>query len=676
MAHKFVRFRCHVLRANFFPSLASASAREKTTAHKRSVCPVRSRRQNVIVIEYRIRPEMDQDEALQQRLRQARTKLKDLQELIKEKSKELCQLRRQKKETEEYIESLESTPDTRSFKDAFPWTKDVHAKLSSIFGIQTFRQLQEEVINVTLSKRDCIYVAATGSGKSLVFQLPALVSPGITLVVSPLLSLMEDQTNQLDMLGIPASVINSSTSREEFKELMRAMIDPQAPLKIIYVTPEKLAKSKTFMSQLEKSYELGRLSRLVIDEVHCCSEWGHDFRKDYKSLHIFKRQFPETPILGLTATATPQVILDIQKMLDIEKCLVFTGTFYRPNLTYEIRATSTRENISDIADLITGRFYNQSGIIYCLTIKDTEDVAEKLTELGVSCQAYHAQLDLRVRNSIQQQWYTGRCKVISATVAFGLGINKMDVRFVIHHTISKSMENYYQETGRAGRDGKPAACICFYRFSDVFRATSLTFRERNGQQRVYRMLSYCLERQVCRKKLLADYFEDTKFVKSSSDRDCCDNCRYKTNLGNPNHLIDASDWLQDLLGILIQANQKKMKLTSNMLIEAWMQVKGPKKLRLDGVNKPSLSRTDCETVVGFLLCGGFFKEDFHMTPYSTISYIIPGPNSIMGRQRSGLMIPAAALEGYVPPVPTKGQTNQSREFIEPKRESVVMIELD
>lgn len=619
---------------------------------------------------------MDQNGALQQRLRHAKIKLKDLQDLISEKSKELTQLRRQKKETEEYIQSLENTPDTCSFKDAFPWTIDVHTKLLDIFGIKEFRLLQEEVINATLSKRDCIYVAATGSGKSLVFQLPALISPGITLVVSPLLSLMEDQTNQLDMLGIPASVINSSTSKEEFKELMRGMIDPSAQLKIIYVTPEKLAKSKTFMSQVEKMYEAGRFSRLVIDEVHCCSEWGHDFRKDYKSLHIFKRQFPETPILGLTATATPQVILDIQKMLDIERCLVYTGTFYRPNLTYEIRATSNKENINDIVDLMTGRFYNQSGIIYCLTIKDTEDVAEKLTEMGVSCQAYHAQLDLRVRNSLQQQWYTGRCKVISATVAFGLGINKMDVRFVIHYTISKSMENYYQETGRAGRDGKPAACICFYRFSDVFRATSLTFRERDGKERVYRMLAYCLNRQDCRKKLLADYFEDSQFVKSSTDRDCCDNCRFKMNLSNPHHLIDASDWLENLLEIIIQANRRKLKLTSNMLIEAWMQVKGPKKLRLDGVNKPSLSRTDCETVVGFLLCGGFFKEDFHMTPYSTISYIIPGPNSIIGRQRKGPTIPAAALESYVPPLPTSGQPNRIEQVKELKRESVVMIELD
>lgn len=621
---------------------------------------------------------MDQSAVLQRKLHQAKDKLKGLQEIISEKSRELVQLKRQKKETEDYIKSLENAPRTQcTFKDSFPWTNEVHAKLNSIFGIKEFRLLQEEVINCTLSKRDCIYVAATGSGKSLVFQLPALVSPGITLVVSPLLSLMEDQTNQLGDLGIPASVINSSTSKAEFTTLMRAMIDPDAQLKILYVTPEKLAKSKTFMSQLERMYEAGRFARLVIDEVHCCSEWGHDFRKDYKFLQIFKRQFPETPILGLTATATPRVIQDIQKMLAIEMCLVFTGTFYRPNLTYEIRPSSNKENIIDIVDLITGRFYNQSGIIYCLSVKDTEEVADKLTQMGVSCQAYHAQLDLGVRNRIQQQWYTGQCKVISATVAFGLGINKMDVRYVIHYTISKSIENYYQETGRAGRDGKPAACICFYRFSDVFRNTSLTYREKDGQERVYRMLWYCLNRQECRKRLLADYFEDTQFAKSVNDRDCCDNCRYGSS-ARASCLIDGSDWLASILGILSQAGAKKQKLTANMLIEAWMQVKGPKKLRLDSEKQPSLNRKDCETVIAFLLCGGYLKEHLHVTSYNTISYLYPGPNSFNVRPGNGPKIPEACLESYSPPLskPGNGHIKSDLEVTQSKREKVVMIELD
>lgn len=589
-------------------------------------------------------------EVQQQKLREARKKLQDLISLIDQRAKELTQLRREKKNLESVIESLDDSLGTYSFNDSqvFPWTQDVQDRLTNVFGISSFRGLQETVINCTLSKKDCIYIAATGSGKSLVFQLPALISTGITLVVSPLLSLMEDQTTQLDQLGIPSIVLNSTTSREDFKRASNAMVDPSATLKLIYVTPEKLAKSNYLMAQIEKMYEAGRFARLVIDEVHCCSEWGHDFRKDYNSLHIFKRQYPETPILGLTATATPQVILDIKKMLGIPKSLVYKGSFYRPNLVYEIRSTSHKDNITDLVDLITSRFYNQSGIIYCLTIKDTEDVASKLTSLGVSCQAYHAQLDTNTRSYIQSQWYKNRCRVIAATVAFGLGINKMDVRFVIHYSISKSIENYYQETGRAGRDGRSAHCVCYYRFSDIFRATSLTFRERNGKERVYQMLNFCLDKLNCRKKLIAEYFEDT-LTKDRNDTECCDNCR-ANRIGRDDQVLDASDWLANLLEILKQAHQKKEKMTSNKLIDAWMQVKGPKKFRLDGITRPTLSRTDCETVVGLLLSEGYLREDFHMTPYNTISYIIEGNRSLMNRHNGaqGPTIPRAALESLSP----------------------------
>lgn len=593
------------------------------------------------------------DSHQKQKLRQAQKKLEELTALIAARSKELNQLKKDKKATESLIEALSDALATHSFNEgeSFPWENEVKNRLQNVFGIKAFRGLQETVINCTLSGKDCIYIAATGSGKSLVFQLPALISEGITLVVSPLLSLMEDQVTQLEQLGIPSVVLNSTTTKEDMKRATSAMVDANATLKLIYVTPEKLAKSKFIMSQIEKMYLAGRFSRLVIDEVHCCSEWGHDFRKDYNTLHIFKRQYPDTPILGLTATATPQVILDIKKILNIPKCLVYKGSFYRPNLVYEIRQISNKDIMPDLADMITGRFQNQSGIIYCLTIKDTEDVAAKLTSLGVMCEAYHAQLDNHTRSRIQKLWYKSKCNVIAATVAFGLGINKMDVRFVVHYSISKSLENYYQETGRAGRDGKPAYCICYYRFNDVFRATSLTFRERNGRDRVYQMLNFCLNRADCRKKLIAEYFEDT-VSKDQSDRECCDNCMYWRGCQDAylaREVVDAGDWLQDLLCILVQANAKNEKMTSNKLIDAWMKVKGPKKLRLEAISRPQLNRTDCETVVGLLLCDGYFQENFHMTPYNTISYIIPGPKSMFTSKSSTSSepkIPKAALESY------------------------------
>ena len=329
-------------------------------------------------------------------------------------------------------------------RDDFPWSVEMTEKLKSVFGINDFRSYQKRAINATMSKTDCILVMPTGGGKSLCFQLPAILTPGVTLVVSPLISLMEDQLQALETLHISTALFNAQTDKVETKQIFDSMINPSAALKLLYVTPEKLAKSKRLMSQLEKMYKAGRFARLVIDEVHCCSQWGHDFRPDYKFLGIMKRQYPNTPIIGLTATATNSVILDVQKMLNIEGCLLFKDSFFRPNLKYEVYDTAIKDRVEEIADIIKTRFYRQSGIIYCLTIKDVEDVAKKLQEFGIRANGYHAQLLPEYRTNIQQAWYRNEVQVIVATVAFGMGINKLDVRFVIHHSISKSVESFYQ----------------------------------------------------------------------------------------------------------------------------------------------------------------------------------------------------------------------------------------
>lgn len=395
----------------------------------------------------------------------------------------------------------------------------------------------------------------TGGGKSLTFQLPAMINKGLTMVVSPLISLMQDQLMGLEQLGISTRIFSSQTTAEETKLLYQEMIDPTASLRILYVTPEKLAKSKRLMSQLEKAYEKRLLVRIVIDEVHAASQWGHDFRKDYKFLSIMKTQFPDTPILGLTATATSKVITDIQKILNLEGCLVLKDSFFRANLVYEVHDSSKKDNVEEIVSILNTRFLNQSGIIYCLSVKDTEEVSSKLREAGVKAKCYHAQLLPEQRTEVHNDWYSGKVRVIVATVAFGMGINKMDVRFVIHYSLSKTLENYYQETGRAGRDGNTAHCIAFYRFSDFQRATSMFFTERDALVNVYRMISYCIDRERCRKALIAEHFGDGR-------PDCdkmCDNCRNKGKISFKQ--VNIKPLLDDIMKVLKKAASMKERMT-------------------------------------------------------------------------------------------------------------------
>ena len=258
---------------------------------------------------------------------------------------------------------LETKQATDWEKGQFPWSEKVKGTLLSVFKITSFRPLQASCVNATLSLRDAILIMPTGGGKSLCYQLPALLSPGITLVVSPLVSLMEDQLMSVKSLAINASLLNASTSRTEATQIQNSMTDKQSGLKLLYVTPEKIAKSKRFMSKLEKTYELGLLSRIVIDEIHCASQWGHDFRPDYKILGILKNQFPQTPILGLTATATSKILTDVKEMLLLKQCLIFRASYNRSNLFYEVRVkpAAHKTQIDEIADLIKTRFSMQSG---------------------------------------------------------------------------------------------------------------------------------------------------------------------------------------------------------------------------------------------------------------------------------------------------------------------------
>nr|CAD7460401.1 unnamed protein product [Timema tahoe] len=343
----------------------------------------------------------------------------------------------------------------------FEWSNKVDSILKTVFKLDGFRPYQLQSMNAVLSGQDVILIMPTGGGKSLCYQLPALVKSGITLVICPLVSLMEDQLMALKALNINAAILNAQSTKQEVDSIQKAMLDNKSLLRLLYVTPEKLAKSKRFMAKLQKMHQMGRLSMLAIDEVHCCSQWGHDFRpgewqthldtlvryhQDYKFLGVLKSMFPEVPILGLTATATTQVIVDTQKMLNIQGCLVLKATFNRPNLYYEVRPKPSvqKECLDELADLLKVRYAGKSGIIYSTSIKDCEDLMQDLRNRGLRVGCYHAQLEPSLRSKVHVKWMSGEYQAVVATIAFGLGIDKPDVRFVIHHSLSKSMENFYQ----------------------------------------------------------------------------------------------------------------------------------------------------------------------------------------------------------------------------------------
>ncbi|XP_006121339.2 ATP-dependent DNA helicase Q1 [Pelodiscus sinensis] len=508
-------------------------------------------------------------------------------------------------------------------KKEFPWREKIKAVLRNSFKLQKFRSLQLETINATMAGKDIFLVMPTGGGKSLCYQLPAACSEGFTLVICPLISLMEDQLMVLEQLGISATLLNASSSKEHVKWVHAEMLDKNSQLKLIYVTPEKIAKSKMFMSKLEKAYQAGRLTRIAVDEVHCCSQWGHDFRPDYKSLGILKRQFPNAPLIGLTATATNHVLKDAQKILCVQKCITFTASFNRPNLYYEVRQkpSNSEDFIEDIVKIINGRYKGLSGIIYCFSQKDSEQLTISLQKLGIKAGAYHANLDPKDKTKVHKGWSANEIQVVVATVAFGMGIDKPDVRFVIHHSMSKSMENYYQESGRAGRDDQKADCILFYGFGDIFRISTMVVMENVGQQKLYDMVSYCHNMNKCRRVLIAQHFDE--MWDSADCNKMCDNCCRDKFLAER---MDVTGYCRDLIKILEQADNMSEKLTPLKLIDAWLG-KGVSKLRVADVVPPALPRDELERIIAHFLLQQYLKEDFSFTAYATIAYLKIGPKA-------------------------------------------------
>ncbi|KAF2657794.1 hypothetical protein K491DRAFT_714090 [Lophiostoma macrostomum CBS 122681] len=433
----------------------------------------------------------------------------------------------------------EISPRKSQMKNAgmnFPWSEDVKNAIVEQFHLRGFRLGQLDAINATLNGEHCFVLMPTGGGKSLCYQLPSVIASGktrgVTIVISPLLSLMEDQVDACrNRFNMQAQLINGESTSEEKRYIMDGLeeSDPQQFIQVLYVTPEMLSKNQRMIDAFKRLHSRKFLARIVIDEAHCVSQWGHDFRPDYKALGQVLQQFPGVPIIALTATATQLVQTDVMTNLGIRGCRKFAQSFNRPNLSYEVRSKS-RGIVTSIAELIKSKYARKSGIVYCLARKTCEQVAEKLTSLGVKAQHYHAGMESSERSEVQRKWQSNKYHVIVATIAFGMGIDKADVRFVIHHSLPKSLEGYYQETGRAGRDGKRSECYLYYLYNDSKTLQKMIedgdgSREQKQRQRdmLRNVVQYCDNKTDCRRVQVLNYFSER--FRPEDCHDTCDNCR-------------------------------------------------------------------------------------------------------------------------------------------------------
>jgi len=392
---------------------------------------------------------------------------------------------------------------------------DLLTALKKHFGYDQFRPLQREIIEDALAGRDVFVLMPTGGGKSLCFQLPALMRDGLTIVVSPLIALMKDQVDALQASGIPATYLNSTLDREEAKARWRGLHRGQ--YRMLYVAPERLMLD-TF---LERALNWN-IAQFAIDEAHCISEWGHDFRPEYRELKKLREHLPDVPVMALTATATERVRADVLKELELRDPRFYVASFNRPNLTY--RVVPKTESYDQLLAFIRSR-PNDSGIIYCASRKSTESLARNLNEDDVSAKPYHAGLTNVERTKHQDAFLRDDVRVITATIAFGMGINKPNVRFVVHYDLPKNLESYYQETGRAGRDGLPSECVLLFSAGDVAKQRHFIDEKTDKEARIARaqlqqMVHYA-ETRECRRAVLLEYFGETFPLQSC---DSCDSC--------------------------------------------------------------------------------------------------------------------------------------------------------
>ncbi len=440
--------------------------------------------------------------------------------------------------------------------------EDLTAALKRIFGFDRFRAGQESIVRHALTGRDVLALMPTGGGKSLCFQLPAVLQPGVTLVVSPLIALMQDQVRQLQNNGIAAAFINSSLDAAEIQRRIAALL--RGEYKLLYLAPERLLLQE-FLDGPLKSLESGvGINAFVIDEAHCVSEWGHDFRTEYRQLARLRRRHPGVPVLAFTATATARVRDDIVLQLALQDPAVHIASFNRPNLFYRVRA----KDKATYAELLALAKGGGAGIVYCLSRKRVDELAERLLADGIRAAPYHAGLDAKIRRDAQDAFIRDHLQVIVATIAFGMGIDKPDVRWVVHHDLPRTLEGYYQESGRAGRDGDPASCILYFGGADIRTAefliqqkvdasgAPLEDEQRIARQQLRQVLQFA-DSTECRRAVQLRYFGET----FSGPCGACDNCC------EPRNIEDWSVEARQFLSCIARLGQRRQRFGAAYIIE-------------------------------------------------------------------------------------------------------------